>query len=166
MVVCRWTGAGRCLRGAGRFRSSEYFVEGFGRSVADRSWRRRGADVCCVSAVQGFSFSGSVKSCCEMCAGVGSTDVGKLIVVLPFDGAESPSISGNVGSLITIPVGETVGSSWVRVAILKKCLRLRHGDGRCIISIGVGIDAAQTMESAMQRETKVMRVRLTPTARV
>ena len=46
-----------------------------------------------------------------MCAGVGSADVGKFIVVLPFHGTELPAISGNAGSLITIPVGETVGSS-------------------------------------------------------
>jgi hypothetical protein len=92
--------------------SSECFVEGFGRSVADRSCKRRGADVCCVSAFESFSFlSSSVSSCCEMCAGVESADVGKFIVVLPICVAESPSTSGNVGSLITIPVGETVGFS-------------------------------------------------------
>ena len=166
MVVCRWIGAGRCFRGAGRFLSSECFVEGFGRSVADLSWRRRGAEVCCLPAFESLSSSGSASSCCEICAGVGLTDVGKLILVLPFRVAESPSMSGNVGSLITIPIGETVRSSWVWVAILKKCLRLRHGDGRCVIDIIVGIDATRTMESAMQRETAMMRVRPTPTARV
>ena len=116
--------------------SSECFVEGFGRSVADRSCKRRGADVCCFSTFEGFSFlSSSVSSCCEMYAGVASADVGKFIVVLPFRVAESPSMSGNVGSLITIPVGETVGFSWVWAAIVRKGLRLRHGDSRCAISI-------------------------------
>lgn len=115
IVVCRRTGAGRSLRGAGRFLSSECFVEGFGRSVAERSCRRRGAEKSCAFVLEGASaaISGCVRSCSEMCAGVVFTDVGKLIVVLPLFDAAPPMMSGNVGSLITIPVGEIVDSSCV-----------------------------------------------------
>lgn len=105
MVVCLCTGAGRCFRGAGMFLSSEYFVDGFGRSVADRSCRRRGAEAVRVSSLVNCSVVwGCVRSCSEMCAGLASPDVGKLMVVLPFG---SLAMSGNVGSSITIPVGET-----------------------------------------------------------
>lgn len=49
MVVCLCTGVGLCFRGAGTFLSSECFVEGFGRSDADLSCRRRGVEVTCFS---------------------------------------------------------------------------------------------------------------------
>lgn len=46
-----------------------------------------------------------------MWASAASPDVGNVSVVLPFRDEGSPAIFGNVGSLITIPVGETVASS-------------------------------------------------------
>jgi hypothetical protein len=94
------------------FLNSECFVDGFGRSVADRSCRRRGVESVCVFFFEGCSVvCGCVRSCSDICAGVGSPGVGKLSVVLPFLADESPAISGKVGSLIIIPVGETWDSS-------------------------------------------------------
>lgn len=90
--------------------SIECLVDGFGRSVADRACCGRGTDACCASAFEACSVSGFVDSCCAICVGVGSSGVGKFIVVLLF-GAEALATSGNVGSLMTMPVGETTDAS-------------------------------------------------------
>jgi hypothetical protein len=66
------------------FLNSECFVDGFGRSVADRSCRGRDVEADGFSFFEGSSVAwGCVKSCSDMCAGVASLDVGKLMVVLP-----------------------------------------------------------------------------------
>jgi hypothetical protein len=85
-----------------------------------------------------------------MCAGDGSPGVGKLIVVLFPRAVESLAIFGNVGSFMTIPVGEILGCSGLGVAIVA-CSRISD---HSVTMTGAGLLGLRCMKGVRRKWCK------------